>query len=187
MEISDFLDRKLARRFRTYDLNKDGYIERADFGEAASRMSEEFGLKPGEAARTRLTGLCLGVWDNQLAAADSDGDGRLTESEYKAAFASGLLETPANFDQGYAPLLNAIMDIADTDGDGRLTRAEHVRWITSLMNVPADDAPEIARRLDSDGDGYIGRRDILDAIRDYYFNEDAQSAGSWLLGPLDHG
>ncbi|QAU24149.1 calcium-binding protein [Dyella sp. M7H15-1] len=184
MKISDFLNRKLARRFRTYDLNKDGYVERSDFEEAAKRMSDEFGLKSGDAARKRLNELCLGVWDHQLVAADSNGDGKLTESEYKAAFASGLLETPANFEQGYEPFLDAIMDIADSDRDGRLSRAEHVRWITSLMNVSTDDAQEIARRLDGDNDGFIERRDILKAIHDYYFDEAPQSAGSWLLGTL---
>jgi hypothetical protein len=53
------------------------------------------------------------------------------------------------------------------------------------MNVPADDAVEIARRFDADGDGYIDRQDILDAIRAYYFDEDPDSVGSWGLGPLD--
>jgi len=130
---STFLDRKLARRFRTYDL---------------------------------------------------DGDGRITEAEYKAAFHSGLLETPESFDAGYVPFLHAIMDIADGDGDGKLTREEHVRWTGTLMNVPATDAREIARRLDADGDGLIGRDDLLAAIRAYYFDESPDSAGSWLLGPL---
>lgn len=64
------------------------------------------------------------------------------------------------------------MDIADLDGDGRLTHAEHVRWIGSLMNVPADEAAKIALRLDADGDGFIDRHEILEAIRAYYFDED---------------
>jgi hypothetical protein len=118
------------------------------------------------------------------AVADGDGDGRISRAEYKDAFAAGLLETEESFEAGYRPFLDAIMDIADTDGDGRLSHAEHVRWITSLMNVPAGDAVEIARRLDADGDGYIDRRDILEAIHAYYFDEDPMSAGSWLLGPL---
>ena len=52
------------------------------------------------------------------------------------------------------------------------------------MNLPATDAHEIARRLDADGDGLIGRDDLLAAIRAYYFDESPDSAGSWLLGPL---
>jgi hypothetical protein len=76
VEISPFLDRKLARRFRTYDIDGDGYVDRADFERAAIRMSEEFGLSPDNEARIRLTRLCLGVWDQMASAADVDHDGR---------------------------------------------------------------------------------------------------------------
>ncbi|MCY0939323.1 EF-hand domain-containing protein [Streptomyces sp. H34-S4] len=52
------------------------------------------------------------------------------------------------------------------------------------MNLPEADAREVFRRLDQDGDGLITRDDLLEAIREYYFNDDPESAGSWLLGPL---
>jgi len=147
-------------------------------------MTAEFGLGPEDSAGTRLTGLCLGLWEMLAAAADGDGDGRISRAEYKAAFTAGLLKTPQSFDVCYQPFLDAIMDVADGGGDGRLSHAEHIRWIGSLMNVPPDDGAEIARRLDADADGYIDRQDILDAIRAYYLDEDPASAGSWLLGPL---
>lgn len=37
----------------------------------------------------------------------------------------------------------------------------------------------------TDGDGLITTQDLLGAIREYDFDEDVASAGSWLLGPLD--
>lgn len=184
MEISQFLDSKLDRRFATYDLDGDGFIERSDFEKAAAAMTAEFGLGPEDEAGARLTGLCLNLWETLVAAADGDSDGQIGRAEYKAAFTAGLLETPQSFDAGYQPFLDAIMDIADGDGDGRLSHAEHIRWIGSLMNVPPEDGADIARRLDANDDGYIDRQDILDAIHAYYFDEDPASAGSWLLGPL---
>ncbi|MFI9150292.1 EF-hand domain-containing protein [Streptomyces sp. NPDC053367] len=183
--ISPFLDRKLARRFRTYDSDGSGYLERSDFESAANRMSDEFGLAADDPARGRLVELCVGLWEHLLAVADSDGDGRITESEYKSAFSRGLLETEDSFDAGYMPFLDAIMAVADTDGDGRLTADDHVRWTGSLMNLPEADAREIHRRLDADGDGHVTTADLLAAIRAYYFDERPDSAGSWLLGPLD--
>ncbi|MEY9895589.1 Ca2+-binding EF-hand superfamily protein [Catenulispora sp. MAP5-51] len=35
MQITPFLDKKLSRRFSTYDLDGDGYLERRDFELAA--------------------------------------------------------------------------------------------------------------------------------------------------------
>lgn len=185
MEISTFLDRKLSRRFTTYDSDHDGYIEREDFTLAAARMGEAFGHGPDSPARQHLERLCLELWHHLASVSDTDDDGRISEAEYKAAFAKGMLETPESFDAGYRPFLDAIMTIADTDGDGKLDVDEEVRWTGSLMNLPEADAREVHRRLDTDGDGYITTDDLLEAIRGYYFNEDPDSEGSWLLGPLD--
>ncbi|WP_030257108.1 EF-hand domain-containing protein [Streptomyces violens] len=184
MEISAFLDQKLARRFATYDSDGDGFIEREDFTSAVARTAEAFGHRPDSPARQRLHDLSLQLWSHLAKVADADGDGRISEAEYKSAFAAGLLETPGSFDDGYRPFLDAIMNIADADGDGKLTQDEHVRWTGALMNLPATDAAEVFRRLDGDADGLITTGDLLEAIREYYFNDDPQSTGSWLLGPL---
>ncbi len=177
--------RRGARRFRTYDLGGDGFIEQADFQLAAGGLGEELGHKPGSPARQHATNLCLQLWQHLAQAVGTGHDGRISQAEYKTAFAAGLLVTPASFDQGYRPFLDAIMDIADVDGDGELTVDEQIRWTRSVMNLPETDSREVFRRLDTDGDGYITTRDMLGAIREYYFNDDPDSAGSWLLGALD--
>ncbi|MEV0176806.1 EF-hand domain-containing protein [Streptomyces sp. NPDC050803] len=182
--VSEFLDRKLARRFATYDTDRDGFVERADFDLAVGRLGEAFSLAAGEPRLERLRELTLGLWEHLAQVADADKDGRISEEEYKAAFNAGLLETPESFDAGYVPFLRALMDIADADGDGRLTRDEQVRWSGALMNLPEADAREVFGRLDKDADGLIGRDDLLEAIREFYFSEDPRSSGSWMLGPL---
>ncbi|RKR86861.1 EF hand domain-containing protein [Micromonospora pisi] len=184
MDISPFLDRKLARRFATYDTNGDGYVGGEDFARSAVRMAEEFGHLADSPARQRLEELADQIWRHLADVADTDTDGQVSETEYKAAFAAGLLETPASFDAGYLPFLDAIMAIADTDGDGLLTSDEYVRWTGSLMNLPEFDARDVFQRLDADGDHQVSTRDLLEAIREFYFSEDPDSAGSWLLGPL---
>ncbi|MFD3550446.1 hypothetical protein ACFWUW_33510 [Streptomyces sp. NPDC058655] len=46
MDISPFLQRKLARRFDTFDTNRDGSIDRADFESACDRLAAAFHLAP---------------------------------------------------------------------------------------------------------------------------------------------
>jgi Ca2+-binding EF-hand superfamily protein len=184
VEISEYLSRKLARRFQTFDFDGDGRIERSDFEASAGRMADEFELSSHSPARQRLLELSLGVWDHLDSVADTNRDGEITLEEYKQAFSSGLLETEASFEQGYQPFLQAIMAIADTDGDGMLDADEHARWTGSLMNLPDGDARQIHRRLDTDGDGLITTQDLLQAIHDFYFDENPDSVGMWLLGPL---
>ena len=184
MEMSEFLERKLVRRFQTFDSDGDGLIERSDFETSAGRCADEFGHSANSPARQRLMVLSLGLWDHLASVADPDEDGTITLDEYKKAFAGGLLETEASFEQGYRPFLEAIMAVADTDGNGMLDADEHVRWTGSLMGLPEADAREVHRRLDSDGDGLITTSDLLQAIHDFYFDDSPDGAGSFLLGHL---
>jgi len=181
-EKSAFLDRKLAWRFRTYDHDGDGYIERADFQLAADRTGEEFGHSRESAARQRLTALLLGLWQHLATVADADHDGRISEAEYKAAFAAGLLETPESFDENYLPFLDALMEVVDADRDGRMSADEYVRWGRSLMGRPESESRANHRRIDTDWDGYITRQELLESIREFYFDDDPGSPLARLLG-----
>ncbi|WP_283134429.1 EF-hand domain-containing protein [Rhizohabitans arisaemae] len=183
--MTHFLERKLARRFRTFDSDNDGFIARNDFELSVTRMGAAFGHGSGSPELARLTELSLGLWAHLASVADADADGRITEQEYKSAFAAGLLVTSESFDAGYRPFLTAIMALVDEDGDGRITEDQQVRWTGALMDLAEADAKEVFRRLDVDGDGFITTEDLLEAIREYYFNDNPDSAGSWLLGSLD--
>ncbi|QLY30184.1 EF-hand domain-containing protein [Nocardia huaxiensis] len=184
MDISDFLARKLARRFQTFDFDGDGRIERSDFESSAAALAAEFGHGPDSPARKHLLDLSLALWDHLVTVADANADGVITLPEYQRAFADGLLVTEATFERGYRPFLEAITAIADTDADGNLTVTDHIRWTGALMHLPESDARAIHHRLDTDHDGYITADDLLQAIHDYYFDETPTGPGAWLLGPL---
>jgi Ca2+-binding EF-hand superfamily protein len=184
VELNEFLERKLVRRFQTFDFDGDGQIERSDFETSAGRVADEFGHSADSPARQRLLELSLGLWDHLVSVADSDREGTIGLDEYKKAFANGLLETEASFEQGYRPFLDALMVVIDTDGNGMLDVDEYVGWTGALMRLPEADAREIHRRLDTDGDGFVTTQELLQAIHDYYFDDNPDGVGSWLLGRL---
>lgn len=178
------LDRLLARRFQTMDDDGNGYVERTDFVVATERLGKEFGHGPESPQLRRLLELTEGWWAHLARVADTNADGRISEAEYKAAFHAGLLETPESFDAVYAPFLAAIMDIIDADHDGRITVTDEIRYVGSLMRISEQDAREIFRHLDRDGDGLATTADLLEAIRGAYFDGSPDSPRYWVLGPL---
>lgn len=97
--MNHFLDRKLSKRFRTFDNDRNGFIEQSDFEISVARLAEEFGHDEESPARQRLLEVCLDLWDHLLQVADTNTDGRISEAEYKTAFVLGLLETTEAFDQ----------------------------------------------------------------------------------------
>ncbi|MDI1481966.1 hypothetical protein [Polyangium sp. y55x31] len=183
--MTEFLERRLARRFRAHDHDLNGFLQRSDFEISAVRMAEEFGHGPESAARQRLVEISLGLWEHLRKVADFDADDRISLAEYKAAFAAGMLETPESFDQSYVPYINAVMDVVDLDRDGKLTVSDEVRWMGSLMRVPEDIVRAAFHRIDKDNDGFITVSDLVETIRGYYFDESPDSPGHWLLGPLE--
>lgn len=185
MNISPFLDKKLARRFKTYDYDGNHYIERTDFEQSAAKLCAEFGHAPDSPARQRLDTLYSQLWERLVTATGSSQDNRISEAEYKQAFVNGLLVTPENFEQLYIPFNQAIIAIIDTNGDGKISLEEDVRWKKAIMNMSEPVIREVFPRIDRDGDGYITADEFLEAARQFYFNDDPQSIGSWLFGPLD--
>lgn len=183
--MSDFLERKLARRFRTYDLDNDGFIQREDFDIGITRLGAAFNHSQHSPALNRLRTLSMNLWTHLARVTGTDANGRISEAEYRSAFAAGMLESPESFKQGYRPYLDALMEVIDTDQDGQISRDEYVRWTGALMNLAEPDAREAFGRLDTDGDGLIGRTQLLDAIQAYYFDDSPGSIGTWLLGPLE--
>ncbi|MDT7790538.1 MAG: hypothetical protein QOF58_8957, partial [Pseudonocardiales bacterium] len=148
MDITAFLDRKLTRRFETYDSDQDGFIKRSDFERAGSRTTAAFGLSDDDRRARRFHEHLLGVWDHLSAMTDTNDDGRISVDEYKAAFAKGLLERPEAFDDIYVPYLDALMAVADHDGDGQLGVDEYMRWTTAWIDLPEDAARAVHARLD---------------------------------------
>ncbi|MEV6238312.1 EF-hand domain-containing protein [Lentzea sp. NPDC051838] len=185
MEITAFLDRRLTRRFETYDSDQDGYIQRSDFEQAGSRTIAAFGLREEDLRAKRLHEHLLGVWDHLSAVTDTNDDGRISLAEYKQAFALRLIGRPESFDDSYLPFLDSLMAVADSDGDGHLGVDEYVRWSGALVNLPASHARTAHARIDRDGDGLVSHDELLAAIRGFYFSEDPNGPGAWLFGPLD--
>ncbi|WP_030611933.1 EF-hand domain-containing protein [Streptomyces sclerotialus] len=184
MPGSEFLDKKLSRRFETYDLDDNGVVERTDFVRAAERMAQEFGHAPASPEIRTLKERLGAVWNSLAEAADKDRDGRLTESEFKNAFHTKVIADDEGFRTLYEPFIQAAMDIADTDKDGRLGLDEHVRWYKALMGIPEEHSTAAFRKLDRNEDGYVTREEILAAVREYYFSEDPDAPGNSLLGPV---
>jgi Ca2+-binding EF-hand superfamily protein len=83
------------------------------------------------------------------------------------------------------PFLEALLDIVDGDGDGRIDVDEEIRWTGALMRLSEPEARRAFAGVDEDGDGYIANDELLEAIRGYYFDEDPDGPGGWLLGDLD--
>src|SRR6266545_5468024 len=70
MAVSSFLIRKLDRRLDRLDLDGNGYVDGADFAQAAHRMGNAFGVLDSDPKLTRLTEIMGAMWMNLSELAD---------------------------------------------------------------------------------------------------------------------
>lgn len=181
--MSDFLDRKLTRRFATWDRNGNGALEKDDFLQGADRLGEAFGYSEDSPQRRRMRDLCLELWQRMAEVADFDRNGRISPEEYGKAFGKLVLEEPGAFDAAYVPVIDALTAMADHDGDGKLDREEYRAWFVTAFGVGEHDVDVAFDKIDTDDDGHVTRSEMVTAIRDYYFSDDPEVPGNWLLGP----
>jgi hypothetical protein len=181
--MSDFLDLKLARRFATWDRDGNGFLEEADFVKGADRLGEAFGHAEDSPQRRRMRDLCLDLWQQMARIADFDRNGRITPEEYGRAFSELVLVKPGAFDAAYTPVIDALTAMADHDGDGKLDQQEYRAWFVSAFGLSEHDADTAFDKVDSDHDGHVTRSEMVAAIHDYYFSDDPEAPGNWLLGP----
>lgn len=172
MPISHLPAQTLVMRFRHWDRNQNGYLERADIEASARRLGEAFGRAPQSPEQRALDQSCRRLWEILARRADIDLDGRIGKDEFVAAFSDGVLADPGTFDRVYRTLLENVVDVADTTGDGVLNREEYLRLMRTWYDAHEIDAVEAFRRLDRDGDGLLSREDLLRSATDFYLSDD---------------
>ncbi|CAM5699366.1 EF-hand domain-containing protein [Streptomyces hirsutus] len=177
------LHRKIDLCFRHFDTDDNGSIDREDLLTLGSQLLSKFGEPVTSPKGTALMDGMTRFWDALVAAADQDGDERLTRDEYRDCMTGAFVESPEGFDTSFRPLAEAVCALLDTDGDGEVDEREFEAWQEVFRTAPENRA-DAFRKLDADGNGRLTVDELLAAVRQYYLSPDADAAGNWLYGAV---
>ena len=157
-------ENRLEERFRLWDSNGNGVIERADFEREADEIIARLGAQ-GTPAADELKDAYLGMFDALSAAAGSDTMSRPQFLEVAER------EIIGKGDEGFAavvrPTIQAIVKVLDKNGDGEVAPAEMHGWFAAIGLGP-EVADSAFRQLDADGSGKLSVDELVDAVRDYH-------------------
>jgi Ca2+-binding EF-hand superfamily protein len=180
--LTDFQKRKLTALFNLYDVNKDGFVEQADFEHIVRNLATTQGFQAGSEEYTRLSANHMAVWHNIQRLSGASDSQRVTPQEFIAGH-DQLLEVKDNFLATVGSFADSIIELSDRDGDRRLSQQEYVADLRGF-NAAEADANEAFRRLDRNGDGYLTHEEISLAVEEFYYSEDPEAPGNWLIGPF---
>lgn len=180
--LTELQKRKVTHQFHAYDSDRTGYIERGDYERSIEHVAKSFGYVPGTPEHDELRRYFLELWENIAKLADGDEDGRVSLDEYIASHDS-LLADRETFLAGMAVVVDRFFVIGDRDRDGHIVESEYAMHVAPF-GVSAEEARGSFERLDRDGDGKISRDEMLKNLEEFYFSDDPDARGNWVLGPL---
>ncbi|MFC3494694.1 lipase family protein [Glycomyces rhizosphaerae] len=170
-----------TQRFDLLDRSGDGRFARDDYDAFALRLARSLGHAPRSPQAAAVRDGYRRLWNAVRTAADTDADGTVSATEYRAwaARESASDGDRSGFATAVRPLAEAVIDLVDDDGSRTLDRTELDRLLTACRVRP-DEAAATSAALDADGDGRVSTDEIVDAVRGFCVGEPAP--GAWLFG-----
>ena len=173
--------RKLSRAFKLFDVDQNGFMERADCELVVSATTKAMGYALGSPEYTTYHAEYMAGWDALVLLGDSDGDQRLTLAEFCTAY-DKLMAQPAQFDAVILGFVKTAIALWDSNRDGKVSEEEYKNYLLSVQ-VTATEATDAFRRLDLNRDGYLSREELFENLQEYYFSDDPNAPGNWFFGP----
>jgi Ca2+-binding EF-hand superfamily protein len=153
------------------DATADGLITQDDAVARADQLCAGLGLDAASPAHRDLQSAYRQCWDELMcfADADADCDGAITPEEFVDAVDRGMLADPKFVDSAMLVITHGASG-RRSDGDGMISRAEYSLMFTVIDQSKADLADAGFDILDRDGDGVISRAEVVDAMRDLFYD-----------------
>ena len=173
--------RKLTRAFSLFDVDQNGFMEQADCELVVSATSQAMGYTPGSPEYTAYYTEYMAGWADLLQLGDSDNDQRLTLAEFCTAY-DKMMAQPERFQAVILGVVKTIITLWDSNKDGKVSQPEYHAYLVAFHATEAE-AAEAFRRLDRNGDGYLTTDELIQNAEEFFYSDDPQAAGNWLVGP----
>jgi Ca2+-binding EF-hand superfamily protein len=175
---TEYQTRKFTLAFELLDTDRNAFVEASDLARVATRLVTRLGLDEGSEEHRVLAGCAAALWE-VLRQVDRDGDGRLDPEEWLRALAE-LAGSGPSHEHLFADLLDQSFELLDTDADGAVSCAEFALWL-GATGLGEDVARRTFESCDLDGDGLLSKSEVGFLLLDFFYGEDPETRGSWLL------
>lgn len=181
--LTKIQEKKLGNLFHAFDSDSNGFIERADYGVLVNNLAQLRMFAPGSTDYATLEGLILQSWEELRAFADTDGDGRVSLTEWYG-FHDQFLSSPDAFTMFYQRTAGFMFALFDRDGDGKVDVNDYRDFLRANRVALGAWVEENFRLADTNGDGRLDFDEVAVIFRDFYASDDPTIAASNWLGPI---
>ena len=177
---------KLEYVFRAMDTDDDGTLTVEDFMRHADRLQEATGSSRAEGEALRQD---MASWWEAFQDFSRGGDpNHVGPADWLTFWSWWLGQVAADAAVGGGEALTRIkaaielaFDVVDADRDGRIALEDYAAWVRA-WGFDFDARP-VFKELDTDGDGFLSRDEVVRLVKDFYLTNDPESPGNVFYGP----
>ena len=179
---SDIQKLKAYNLFLAFDVEKSGYLNRADLDKLAQHLSESLGRTTGSPLHTELLAKLQAYWNQMMASLDGNKDNRISADEF-LKFADKIMKNPQGPEgKSIQGLSDVIFTMADKDGSGTLSPKEFAQCIRAY-GVAERAAESAFWMIDSDKNNRVSREEFHAFMRDVFQSRALNDAAALVFGP----
>jgi Ca2+-binding EF-hand superfamily protein len=184
--VNDIQKARYDRCFNAY-VGSDGYLSEESFTAHTKTLAELRHQDVDSPAIRALVSELHGWWEQISAAADTDGDGRISRDEWYA-FAEVLTEnlrqvTEAGRDWPLEPWIRFLYGVIDANGDGLISKQEYADWLAALGLAADTDIDAAFAGFDKNQDGSLSWEEFAECSRQFWMTFDPSVPGHRWIGP----
>ena len=182
--LTEFQRKKQAWYFHIVDLDRNAYIEAADWDALAQNLCALRGIPEGSEAYGQVMGVVGTVWENICKVCGVTPEGRIDLEqwlEFEDQMAVNCDE--ALYDNYVNTLVRGAFDVFDVNKDGQLSLQEWAQ-LYAAWRVEPRFAPEAFQKIDRDGNGFITKDELVQVVKEFHQSDDPNAPGNWLFGPI---
>lgn len=178
---------KLERKFRIFDANGDGFVQRDDFDIIIENLHKMRNLTADSDEAKAISEQYLEYWNALRKFADENEDHQVSLEEwleYHDAAIEFEMILKEHGEQGtLQPFADVLFQLIDRNGDGRIS-AEEYREFLSVYKLDASAADQAFEHLDQHQNGFLTREEMASLVFEFYASDEPSTAGNWLFGPI---
>jgi Ca2+-binding EF-hand superfamily protein len=165
------VNERLSQRFRLWDRDGDGVLERSDLEQEATRIAGAFGKPAGSQEARALKDAFARLFEYHTREAGLGPNDSITRDAFLRINESLIFKQgEAAFRSVLGPVVTAVIGLCDKNADGRINQEEFRAWLNGV-GVPESKSEEIFQQLDTNNSGELSEDELLEAVRKFHFGE----------------
>ena len=174
--LSEFQKQKLKLSFEIKDLDRDGFLTKADYERVLENLAKLTNYQPGSPDYENLESKFMSSWYDMEKLAEKNQEGKISLDDWFNYY-ENVIRNADSYKALGEDLYSLMFELVDTDSDGKISAEEYKR-LGMCYSVPENIIDEVFSQKDRDGDGYITKEEYTQYNDSWFYSEESQASGN---------